>query len=360
MLMAADARGRVDGGQYGSSNSAVAVACAHSNNHPTRSVLALIEGAARMVSVPLSGRAAETLGDSDGGHTLESSISAISWAAIIGGAFATAALSLMLLALGSGFGLASVSPWPNSGASVTTFTAMTAIWLIIVQWISSGLGGYLTGRLRTKWVGVHTHEVFFRDTAHGFLAWAVAAVIGAAILASAASSLLSGGAHVAGTIASGATESASEAAAQQNPFAYYVDSLFRSDHPNTNASDQEVRAETTRILTTGIGSGDVPAGDKTYLAQLVAARTGISQADAEKRVDDVIAKVKAAETKARQIADATRKAGAYLSIFTGVTMLIGAFIAAASAALGGRHRDENWRAYSAPAVRLRQSELIQS
>jgi hypothetical protein len=315
-----------------------------------------------MVSAPVSGRAAETLGIGDSVQTVESSISAISWAAIIGGAFTTAALSLILLALGSGFGLASVSPWPNSGASVTTFTAMTAIWLIIVQWVSSGLGGYLTGRLRTKWVGMHTHEVFFRDTAHGFLAWAVAAVIGAAALASAVASLLSGGAQVAGTIASGAAEGASQAAVQENPFAYYVDSLFRSDHPDATASDQEVRAETTRIFATGIRNGDVPAGDKTYLAQLVAARTGVSQADAEKRVDDVIAKVKAAETKARQIADATRKAGAYLSIFTGVTMLIGAFIAAASAALGGRHRDEDWRwrAYSAPAVRLRQSELIQS
>ena len=315
-----------------------------------------------MVSAPVSGRAAETLGIGDSVQTVESSISAISWAAIIGGAFATAALSLILLALGSGFGLASVSPWPNSGASVTTFTAMTAIWLIIVQWVSSGLGGYLTGRLRTKWVGVHTHEVFFRDTAHGFLAWALAAVIGAAVLASAAASLLSGGAQVAGTIASGAAEGASQAAVQENPFTYYVDSLFRSDHPDANASDQEVRAETTRIFATGIRNGDVPAGDKTYLAQLVATRTGVSQADAEKRVNDVIAKVKAAETKARQIADATRKAGAYLSIFTGVTMLIGAFIAAASAALGGRHRDEDWRwrAYSAPAVRLRQSELIQS
>ena len=301
-----------------------------------------------MVSAPVSGRAAETLGAGEPAHTLESPISAISWAAIIGGAFATAALSLILLALGSGFGLASVSPWPNSGASVTTFTAMTAIWLIIVQWLSSGLGGYLTGRLRTKWVGVHTHEVFFRDTAHGLLAWAVAAVIGAAVLASAVSSLLSGGAKLAGTMASGAAEGASQAAVQENPFAYYVDSLFRSDHPDANTSDQEVRAETTRILATGIKNGDVPAGDKAYLAQLVATRTGISQADAEKRVDDVIAKVKAAETKARQIADATRKAGAYLSIYAGVTMLIGAFIAAVAAALGGRHRDEDWRTHMAP------------
>jgi hypothetical protein len=301
-----------------------------------------------MVSTPVSGRA-EPLGAGEAGHTLESPISAISWAAIIGGAFATAGLSLILLALGSGFGLASVSPWPNSGASVTTFTVMTAIWLIIVQWVSSGLGGYLTGRLRTKWVGVHTHEVFFRDTAHGLLAWAVAAVIGAAVLASAVSSLLSGGAHVAGTIASGAAEGAGQRAVQENPFVYYVDSLFRSDHPDANASNQDVwAAETTRILAAGIRNGEVPAGDKTYLAQLVAARTGLSQADAEKRVDDVMAKAKAAETKARQIADTTRKSGAYLSIFTAVSMLIGAFIAAAAAALGGRHRDEDWRAHTGP------------
>jgi hypothetical protein len=299
------------------------------------------------VSAPVSDRA-EPIGAGQAGHTVESFISAISWAAIIAGAFAAAALTLILLALGSGFGLASVSPWPNSGASVTTFTVMTAIWLIIVQWVSSGLGGYLTGRLRTKWVGVHTHEVFFRDTAHGFLAWAVAAVIGAAVLASAVSSLVSGGAHVAGTIASGTAEGASQGGFQENPLASFVDSLFRSDHPDAKASDQDARAETTRILATGIRNGDVPAGDKTYLAQLVAARTSLSQADAEKRVDDVIAQVKAAETKARQIADGARKAGAYLSIFTAVSMLIGAFIAAAAAALGGRHRDEDWRAHTGP------------
>ena len=101
-----------------------------------------------------------------------------------------------------------------------------------------------------------------------------------------------------------------------------------------------MRAETTRILAEGIKSGDVPGGDKTYLARLVAARTGLSQADAEKRVDDVIGKVNAAEATARQTADAARKAGAYLAIYTGATMLIGAFIAAAAAALGGRHWDE--------------------
>jgi hypothetical protein len=157
------------------------------------------------------------------------------------------------------------------------------------------------------------------------------------------SSLLGGGTHVAATIASGAAAGTSQGAVQANPSAYLVDSMFRSDHPNANAGDQEIRAETGRILVTGIKNSDLPAGDRTYLAELVAARTGISQADAEKRVDDVIARAQAAETKARQVANEARKAAAYLSIFTAVSMLIGAFIAAAAAALGGRHRDEPWR-----------------
>ena len=100
---------------------------------------------------------------------VETSTSGVAWPAIIGGVFAAVALTLILLALGSGFGLASVSPWFGFGASATTFTVMTAVWLIVTQWLASGLGGYLTGRLRTKWVGLHTHEVLFRDTANGMV-----------------------------------------------------------------------------------------------------------------------------------------------------------------------------------------------
>src|SRR6202011_1460583 len=131
-------------------------------------------------------------------------------------------------------GFSVVSPWGNSGVTSTTFSLWAGLYLIVVAMIASSIGGYLAGRLRTKWVGVHTHEVFFRDTAHGFLAWAVAAVISAAVLASAVASLLTGGAQVAGTIASGAIQGASQAAVQENPFAYYVDSLFRSDHPDAS------------------------------------------------------------------------------------------------------------------------------
>jgi hypothetical protein len=282
-------------------------------------------------------------GAGEGAQTIEASTSAVSWPSIISGAFVAASASLVLLALGSGLGLASVSPWPNSGASATTFTIMTGIWLVVVQWIASGMGGYVAGRLRTKWVGTHTHEVFFRDTAHGFLTWAVATVIGAVVLASAASSMVGEGVRAATTVAAGAAQGA--ASAPQSSLSpvggYEIDTLFRSDRPDANSSVADARAEAARILTKGLANGDIPAADRAYLAQLVAARTGISPADAQKRVDDLIAQVKAAEAKARQAADAARKAGSAFSIFTALSMVIGAFVACAASALGGQQRDEH-------------------
>ena len=128
--------------------------------------------------------------------------SAVSWAAIIAGAVGAAALSLILLLLGSGLGLSMASPW--SGPSATTFAVSTAIWLIVVQWLASGVGGYIAGRLRTKWNGIHTDEVAFRDTAHGFLAWALATLLVAGLLGSAVSSIVGGGASAVSSIASGA------------------------------------------------------------------------------------------------------------------------------------------------------------
>ncbi len=273
--------------------------------------------------------------------TIESAVSAVSWAAIIGGAVAAASTTLVLVALGSGFGLAAISPWRNAGASATTFSIGAGIWLIVVQWLSSGMGGYLTGRLRTKWVGTHTHEVFFRDTAHGFLTWALASVIGAMILASAATSAIGIAAQATATAASGAAQAAGTAAptaAQARE--YDVDSLYRGEKPEMAGSDPAVRGETTRILAKGIGNGDVPAADRTWLAQLIASRTGVSQDDAQKRVDNVVAQEKEAEVKARQAADTARKSASAVSIFTGLSTVIGAFIASAAAALGGSLRDE--------------------
>ena len=113
---------------------------------------------------PLDGRAT---------HTAESSLSAVSWPSIFAGGFVSFSVAFLLIALGTGIGLSSVSPFSNSGVSAMTFTIGAAIWLIIVQWLASALGGYVTGRLRTKWADVHSDEVMFRDTAHGLLAWTV-------------------------------------------------------------------------------------------------------------------------------------------------------------------------------------------
>ena len=267
------------------------------------------------------------------GIATESSVSAVSWRAILGGAVAAVSISIVLALLGLGLGFAAISPWPNVGATATTFSIVGGIWLIVVQWLSSGVGGFVTGRLRTKWVNVHTHEVFFRDTAHGFLTWAVAALFGMLIVASAASSAVGTATKAADTAVSGSAQAAARA--------YDVDMLYRGEKPELTASDQQTQMETTRILARGIEAGGVSDTDKAYLVDQVAARTGVSHEDAQKRVDDVIAREKAAEAKAREVADAARKSASAVSIFTALSMLIGAFIASAAAAYGGSLRDEH-------------------
>jgi len=269
--------------------------------------------------------------------------SAVSWAAISAGAVVAAATSLLLIALGGGVGLASLSPWSHTGASAATFTAITAMGLIVVQWVSAGVGGYIAGRLRTRWHGVHTHEVFFRDTAHGFITWATATLLASIAAAVIASSTAGAGLHAASTIGAGAAMGAASSATSVDP--YDVDTLLRPGNPGTASSGNpaspgnDVRAQTTRILARGLTSDEVSPEDRTYLAQVVAAQAGISPADAQTRVDSAIAKVQAAKMQAKQAADKARKAAETASIFTALAMLIGAFIASISAALGGRLRD---------------------
>src|ERR1700680_2560764 len=150
----------------------------------------------------------------------EAHASGVSWAAVIAGAFVAAALWLILLALGTGMGLSSVSPWSNAGASASTIGKASIVWLIIVQIIASAMGGYLAGRLRTKWATIHTDEVYFRDTAHGFLVWSVGLVITASFLASAAASMV-GGSHSNSTPA----DSTAARGMASDPNAYFVDTL---------------------------------------------------------------------------------------------------------------------------------------
>lgn len=268
-------------------------------------------------------------------RTEESAVSAVSWAAIFAGAFTTTAITVVLTMLGTGFGLAWVSPWPGLGPSATIFTISAGIGLIVVQWIASGMGGFIAGRLRTKWVGLHTHEVFFRDTAHGFVTWAIASVFGAMVLASATSSVVG-----AGQVAGPAFQAASTNILTSSAGTYGMDLLFRSDRQDTNVPDQDVRPEAARILVNGLQNGEIPDSDRGYLVQLVAMKTGISQEQAKKRVDVAIENARLAVEKAKHVADSVRRAAANFSIFGALSMLIGAFIASVSAAYGGSLRDE--------------------
>ena len=255
----------------------------------------------------------------------EANSSGVSWSGVIAGAFVSAALGLILLALGAGLGLSSVSFGSDGGASVGK---AAIVWLIILEIISSSMGGYLAGRLRTKWTSVHSDEVYFRDTAHGFLAWSVALVITAAFLTSAAASMM-------GSTSGGGLKGASGAQAESHsigPNAYFVDSLLRSADTKTDSDSGFVRSEVEVILANDLRFGELPAGDRNYLAQLVATRTGTSQADAENRVTSVYA-------DAQQAAEAARKALAHSLLWTFLALLIGAFCASLAATIGGRQRD---------------------
>lgn len=258
---------------------------------------------------------------------------AISWRAIIAGGFAAAALTLALIAFGSAVGFSSISPWSNSGVSAGTFQIAAGLYLVVVALLSSTVGGYVAGRLRPRWQGLKAYEVQFRDTAHGFLAWAFATVLGAALLGTAA-------AYLAGGVAQGAAASGAAQTGTAAPTAYYVDMLFRPAANGRAAGGAADAIVATREAQTVFNhdiamKGDWPAADRTYLAQLVSARTGLAGADAEKRVTDTIAAAKAD-------ADKTRKAAAALSIWLTISMFVGAFAASLAALEGGQLRDERW------------------
>ncbi len=262
--------------------------------------------------------------------------SGVSWAAVLAGALAALALTFVLLWFGTGMGFSVVSPWSESGVSATTFKIGTGLYLVVVAMISSAIGGHIAGRLRTPWYGIHSNETYFRDTAQGFLAWALASLVGALLLASAATTII-------GSTAGGLLQGASAASAAQSsgPMGGYVDQLLRPDPtaatvPVGDAND--IRAELTRLLTSSFrAERDLKPADRTYVAQVVARRTALSQADAEKRVNDIV-------TQAKSDLDKARKAAAQLAFWMAASLLVGAFAASIAAAESGAFRDRNWGA----------------
>jgi hypothetical protein len=251
-------------------------------------------------------------------------------------------VTLLLTALGAGLGLSSISPWADAGVSATTFKIGAGLYLCCVAMIASAIGGYLAARLRTKWTGLNTNEVFFRDTAHGFLAWAFATVLTAGVLGAATT-------HIASGAATGAGAAAGQAAQNINPSDLYVDRLFRADASGAQAPGAQTasgsqagtnpdasRAEVLRLWTSSFRNNqELTTDDRAYVARLVAARTGISQAEAEKRVNDVV-------TDAKVAADRSRRAAAQFAFWLAASLLIGAFAASLAAVEGGQLRDGTW------------------
>jgi hypothetical protein len=319
-----------------------------------------------------------------------STSSPVSWGAIFAGAVSAAALSLILLLLGTGLGLSTVSPWSDKGINGTTFTATTIAWVTFTSLLASAVGGYLAGRLRTRWLNTHTDEIYFRDTAHGFLAWGVATLATATLLTSVISGIVSTGAKAGGTILSGAATASVAAAAtgaaatadtqapktntDSQPLPYFLDVLFRKNSttpanalsttplatdasaapkdtnadktPNTNAPQPGTtasKAEVARIYVNGVTAGALPVEDIKYAASVVSHATGLSQSDAENRVAETFkslqTKLRDAEIAARTAADEARKASVYGSLWLFIALLSGAFIASWTAIYGGRQRD---------------------
>lgn len=264
--------------------------------------------------------------------------SAVSWGAIFAGAATAAALSLILLVLGMGLGLAAVSPWTRDAGTTTALTASMIAWLGFTAVAASALGGYLAGRLRVRWPGTPRDEVYFRDTAHGLLSWAVATLLTAAALTSVTVSILGTGTT---------TASSASGVPQQDEPMYVVDSLFRlpAVRPDTaygNASSS-TRAEMARIFANNMRTGPLPAEDVRYAAQLVSQSTGLTLLDAEKRVSTAYLteqqRLQVIESAAVATVDRGRRNAAHASLWVFASLLLGAFSASLAATFGGRRRD---------------------
>jgi hypothetical protein len=275
----------------------------------------------------------------------------LSWGAIIAGALCAAAISLVLFAFGSAIGLSAVSPWPHVGLSPTVALIIVALWTAIVQVVGFAAGGYVAGRVRNSWGVVVPHERRFRDGMHGLIVWAVGLLVGAAFAASAAGGLLRTGAQATATVAAGTLGGAAAGQRGVEPADYGFDYSMRpapaagsapqaATPPATVPTAQELRPSIVRIFADGLQAGTLPAVDRTYLASLVSMRTGLVQADAEKRVDEAFQQAKDAEAKARAAADKARKASLLAAFLAAATLAIGCAAACAGATAGGRHRDE--------------------
>jgi hypothetical protein len=278
----------------------------------------------------------------------------VSWAAIFAGGVGAAAFALILLTLGTGLGLTWISPWSSAPSNAKAFGFAAVIWVCVTSILTSGLGGYLAGRLRSRWQAVDDDEIHFRDTAHGFLSWAVATLFTAAILTTAVSGIAQTAAKTAaaaGSVMTGTIQRGNaDAATNTWPLGYFVDSLYRMPAGSSSAANASAtsgnsvpRAETALILVNSAATGDqLSPEDTAYLSQLVAQRTGLTPEAAQARVvttyTRLVQKITALNAAAKDAADRARKVTIGASLWLFVSLLMGAFSASLMATHGGRVR----------------------
>ena len=278
----------------------------------------------------------------------------VEWSPVFAGAVTAAALSFVFLTFGSAIGLSAASPWPNSGLSPKTLASLAVFWTMAQQIGAFMVGGYIAGRLRTRWAEASADEVEFRDGLHGALVWAVGIAFGAALFLS-----------TAGAIARTGTEVATKAAAvaatsNSDPMTYYTDVLLRpvartttpgQGAARTEAISQETKAEVMRVMARAVANGSLPDADRAYLASVVSQRTGMPQPEADRRVADAFSE---ANRVAREAADKARRAAVLTGFVTAASLLISLAAAWWAAQRGGHHRDNAIPArfsFNAPARR---------
>jgi len=277
----------------------------------------------------------------------------VEWGAIFAGAVAAAALSFLLLSFGGAVGLSLTSPWPDAGARLWVVALAVAWWAVAVQIASFAAGGYLAGRMRRPWVE-SAEEGEFRDSAHGFLVWAVGVLFGALLLGLTGGAALTTATQSTATVAGGAAAGATNAAAlSTTPADYAVDLLLRSEPraatgtaagpapaAQRDGNDEALRAEAGRIFTATIRNREFTERDRDYLVRMVQARTGLSEADAQRRVDAAVNEARDLEIKLREQADKGRRAAVITGFIAAASLLISLTAACFAAGIGGRHRNE--------------------
>jgi hypothetical protein len=289
--------------------------------------------------------------------------SGVSWGAVFAGGVAATVLTLILIILGMGIGFASVSPWANEGASAEAIGVGTIVWITLVSLAASAIGGYIAGRLRPRWNSIHTNEVYFRDTAHGFLAWGISTLLMATLLSSTVSSVIAGSAKagaaaVGGAATAGAVVAGSSKSSAGNGNDYLLDKVFRRNEATRpspgvdedgrprvapkapGGASKEARMEAAGIFVNSVVKNELPAADKQYLAKVVAREANITEAEASKRIQDTHDALIKAKNDAKEAADKGAAAAAYTSLWLFISLLLGAFVASWCATCGGRCRDE--------------------